>query len=68
MRLVFKNAWGQEKLVKADVTEDELFKCIKDYVHNLNPNFEIYYMRSWGENPVTYDVGSHTEFFLLYND
>lgn len=67
-RLVFKNAWGQEKLVKYNVAEDELFKCIKDYVHNLNPKFEIHYIRSWGEDPITYDVGSHTEFFLLYKD
>jgi hypothetical protein len=68
MRLVFKNAQGQEKLVKANITEDKVFKCIKDYVHDLNPNFQIHYVRYWGEDPIVYDVGSHTEFFKLYKD
>lgn len=35
-----------------------------DYVHTLNPNYEIHYIRAWGdlEEGITLDVGSHTEF------
>lgn len=32
----------------------------------LNPNFKIYYTRSWDTTKGRmYDVGSHTEFFLM---
>lgn len=37
------------------------------YVEKLNPNFYVYYVRSWtlDENTTKFDVGSHTEFFVF---
>lgn len=57
---------GQDRLVKENIENDEkLFCVIHEYVKRLNPNFEIYYIRSWQtEDGITvFDVGSHTEFF-----
>ena len=59
---------GREKiLVKENLTEeDNVFELIKDFIHSLNPDYKIPYFRSWGKNPVVFDVGSHTEFFELH--
>lgn len=67
--LYFKNSNGVETLVKDCITtDDEVFTLIKDFIYSKNPNYKIYYVRSWGENPVVYDVGSHSEFFYLYKN
>lgn len=43
------------------------FYMIRDYVHELNPNYTIHYIRSFmeDESTLTIDVGSHTEFFHI---
>ena len=67
--LYFKNAKGRRILVRDGIaTDDEVFSSIRDFIYSKNPNYKIYYFRSWGENPVVYDVGSHSEFFYLYKD
>ena len=66
MKLMFRNCRGNKRLVKEVADEQEAFVAMKEFVKKLNPNYEIHYIRSWGKNPITYDVGSHTEFFLLY--
>lgn len=65
--LYFQDSRGNERLVKADLREDEVGSAITEYVHALNPNYKIYYTRSWMTNAgdTIYDVGSHTEFFIL---
>ena len=67
MYLYFEDSKGNERLVNDKISnEEDCFKIIKDYVYKLNPNYKIPYVRTWGNNPITFDVGSHTEFFLLY--
>lgn len=65
--LYFQDSLGNERLVKADPREDEVGSAIIEYVHTLNPNYKIYYTRSWmtDTGDTIYDVGSHTEFFIL---
>lgn len=65
--LYFEDRYGDLHLVQSDVKIDEVYKVISNYVKQLNPDFKIYYIRSWtGEDKsVTYDVGSHSEFFIL---
>ena len=64
--LYFIRSNGERILVEPKTKEDNTIKFIKKFVKEKNPNFEIYYIRSWKtEEGITYDVGSHTEFFLL---
>lgn len=66
MNLYFKNSYGQYRLVNNNINSDNAINKIKEYVHKLNPDFQIYYIRSWPIPEGTmYDVGSHTEFFIL---
>lgn len=63
--LYFKSSRGEERLVKANIEKESAIKEIKAYVHQLNPEFKIYYIRSWESEPgvTTYDLGSWSEFF-----
>ena len=66
--LYFLASNGDKRLVKTNVEPKTAFKHIGEYVKKLNPNYEIYYIRSWYSEDckgTIYDVGSHTEFFLL---
>lgn len=66
MNLYFEDRHGQWHLIGKDVSEDEVYQRIKAHVKHLNPNFHIYYIRSWKNDDglgTTYDVGSHVEFF-----
>ena len=57
---------GEKVLVKEYVEFAEGYRAAKEYVQTLNPNFTIHYVRTWGEDPIIIDVGSHTEFFHMY--
>ena len=48
-------------------TEKEAIQAIHQFC--AERNFKIYYTRYWKDanNEVWYDVGSHTEFFILTN-
>lgn len=64
--LYFIRSNGERILVEPKIKEDNIIKFIKKFVKEKNPNFKIYYIRSWATDEGTmYDVGSHTEFFLL---
>lgn len=64
--LYFIRSNGEKLLVEPNIKEDDVIKFIKKFVKEKNPDFEIYYIRSWETDEGTmYDVGSHTEFFLL---
>ena len=68
MNLYFIRSNGEWILVKENVTEETAVKEINAYVEKLNPNYTIYYIRSWyseDRGGTMYDVGSHTEFFIL---
>ena len=68
-KLYFRSSQNQRRLVQSDISKNDAYKYIVDYVRQLNPNFKIYYCRTWQnpDNPheTIYDVGSHTEFFIF---
>lgn len=63
--LYFQHSDGSLTLVRANCPHDDVYDEIYAYVKQLNPKFEIHYIRTWGNDIAgyTYDVGSHTEFF-----
>lgn len=66
MNLYFEHADRRRSLVATDVTFDNVIELIHADVERRNPNFRIYYLRSWMyKNEKYYDVGSHTEFYVL---
>lgn len=66
MLLMFKDQFGDERFVAEVADEREANVEMMNYIHKLNPSYKVHYVRSWGEEPVIYDVGSHSEFFHLY--
>lgn len=61
--LYFINSRDQYRLLKKDVTWDEVFQIITEFLKEHN--FAHYYTRTWmTDEGVMLDVGSHTEFFL----
>lgn len=77
-KLEFSHSYGGRSLVglfeNSAETIQELneknftfFNMIKDFIHELNPNYKIYYFRHWinKENELVIDVGSHSEFFYV---
>ena len=68
MKLYFENSNGVRRLIAEPKTRDDALEYI--HVFCEERNFRIYYIRAW-RNPdgaEEYDVGSHTEFFYLYDD
>jgi hypothetical protein len=66
MKLYFQNYKGEERLIADVDSEDEAIMRIKKFCSDRD--FTIPYWRNWGyldSDGVTYDVGSHTEFFKL---
>lgn len=63
--LYFIRSNGEYLLLESKIEEKNTIKFIKKFIKEKNPNFEIYYIRSWEtDEGIMYDVGSHTEFFL----
>lgn len=65
MKLYFENSRGERRVIAEPETEEEANKEIHKFCEDRN--FKIYYVRSWVDNKgfKWFDVGSHTEFFLL---
>lgn len=61
---------GADKRLIADNIKDkeEVWPLIREFIRSVNPSYIVYYTRIWGTNPVMYDVGSYTEFFVLYEN
>ena len=71
MTLYFIRSNGEKRLVHKNVELETAGKFIQQYVNNINPAYKIYYIREWYDEEaggMMYDVGSHTEFFLLVNE
>ena len=70
--IYFKKSYDVVKVVKIDADPSKILHEIKEYVRKINPNYKIYYFRSWGDpsDPkiTWYDVGSHTEFFYVVEE
>ena len=64
MYLCFVNSDNKIKKLKEVYTKKEINKIIKDFLDEHH--FKSYYTRIWQEdNKWWFDVGSHTEFFVL---
>lgn len=66
--LYFIRSNGEQRLVRENIDPEAATGYIQEYVATLNSNFKIYYIRSWYSEDykgTMYDVGSHTEFFLV---
>lgn len=65
MKLYFENSRGQRRIIAEPQTEDEAWKEVSKFCKDRN--FKIPYIREWRdtEGLKWYDVGSHSEFFML---
>lgn len=68
MTLTFENSFGKERKIASVSDEKEAFTEIHKFLKDHN--YKSYYTRSWlvDSDHKVFDVGSHTEFFHLYND
>ena len=66
MRLYFQNKYGKEKLIANPKTVKECYEEIDKFLKEHN--FTSYYTRiNDCKNFIELDVGSYTEFFLVYD-
>lgn len=66
MNLYFINSKQERQLITAYSSASRAISDIRKFVQRKNPGFQIYYTRCWEtEEGTMYDIGSHTEFFLL---
>ena len=64
--LYFENSRGVRRLVRMMVAEDKLCSAACEETAKINPDYKIYYVRSWehSNGEIMIDVGSHSEFFI----
>ncbi len=65
MKLYFENSRGKRRIIAEPETEEKAWKEIHNFCEERK--FEIPYVREWldSDGLKWYDVGSHTEFFIL---
>ena len=64
MKLYFQNSRGVERLIAEPLNKQEVNKEINKFLDDHN--FKSYYSRVWeADGRLVFDVGSHTEFFIL---
>lgn len=70
MLLFFENSYGARRTIAAPETFREAVNEISRFLKAHD--YESYYMRTWrngeDEHEIVFDVGSHSEFFYLYNE
>jgi hypothetical protein len=67
MELKFLNFKGEERLLGSFNSEKECLQAVNKFLEDHN--YKSYYTRSWVQDGVTWlDVGSWSEFFLIYPD
>lgn len=71
MKLYFERSSGEKILVGEYETKKQAYEGMNNFIHEKNPNYIIHYVREWraedNDECTVMDVGSHTEFFLLYD-
>lgn len=66
MYLYFQHSNETVSLVSQNATEENVYKLINADVEKRNPKFKVYYIRHWKvKEHEIFDVGSHTEFYIL---
>lgn len=66
--LYFIRSNGEKRLVRENIDPEMAMGYINEYIAQLNPNYKVYYVRTWyskDHKGTMYDVGSHSEFFLV---
>lgn len=66
--LYFRDSLGVSRIVTENLnTIEEVMENIDKFISDINPNYQIYYIRQWAndDDDIWFDVGSHTEFFVL---
>ena len=64
MKLYFQNSRGVERLIAEPSNREEVVKEINKFLNDHN--YKSYYTRVWEDDDrLVFDVGSHTEFFIL---
>ena len=70
MMLYFENAFGARREIGNPTNETEVFAIISQFLKEHN--YKSYYIRYWinpnNSKEKIYDVGSHAEFFVCYNE
>jgi hypothetical protein len=69
MKLCFSNSKRQERVIAEPNNSKEVWEGINSFISEKN--FKSLYTRYWQDSKskvpvVVFDVGSHTEFFMLY--
>lgn len=68
--LYFENSREERRIIGRATDENGIYKLINDFLDDHN--YKSYYTRTWvNENDnkeKIYDVGSHSEFFIVYNE
>lgn len=64
MKVYFRDSHGKKRLLKEVETKEDAWKVMQNFMDDHN--FKCYYARLWFEDGYTwFDVGSHTEYFLV---
>ena len=64
MNVYFRDSYNRNKLLKSNVSKEDVWGIIQEFLDDHH--FKSYYTRAWYEDGYTwYDVGSHTEYFLV---
>ena len=66
--LYFIRSNGEKRLIRENIDPDNAIGYINEYIAQLNPKYKVYYVRTWyseDHKGTMYDVGSHSEFFLV---
>lgn len=64
MNVYFRDSFGRKRLLERVDTKEQVWGVIKKFLDDHY--FTSYYTRMWFNDGYTwYDVGSHTEFFLV---
>lgn len=68
MILYFENNMGIRREIGRPQSTQEIYQIIKHFLDEHN--YKSYYTRSWtrANGETCYDVGSHTEFFIMVKE
>ena len=66
-KIYFEDRFGERRLLAARNTDEEVWQVINNFL--TEHRYKAPYVRSWTDDEGTwYDVGSHSEFFLVRNE